>query len=166
MKIEGVTATKIKTHRGRDGVGYNATLTINGKPVAAILNEGCGGPTYLRAVKDRDAVAAFEAKVAALPPEPLDMGNGETRMVEVGVDYFLASLVEDVLEDQRIRRLAKTNVVLRLPNDPPGTYRTVKMTLDEKGRQWITAKHPNAEVVNDKLGIMPTITPRKKKTKV
>lgn len=168
MKIEGVEATKIKTHKGMDGVGYNATLTIHGKPVAAIFNEGSGGPTYLRDIKDHAAVEAFEAQVKALPPEPLDMGNGETRMVEVGTDYFLGMLVDDALEDQRIRRLAKTNVVLRRPNDPPGTYVTVKgLALDDKGRAWIAKKYPGGvEVVNDRLGIMPSATPTKRKAKV
>lgn len=164
MKLDGVTATKIKTFRGMEGSGYNAVLTIDGKPVASIFNEGCGGPTYLRDVIDRAAVEAFEARVKALPPEPLDMGDGETRMIAVTSDYFLGMLVEDVLEEKRLARLAKTNVVLRLPSDPPGQYRTIKgLALDEKGRAWIAQKHPGAEVVNDRLGVVPQAPARKAK---
>lgn len=167
MKIEGVTATKVKTYRARDGVSYDATLTINGKDVAAIYNDGNGGPTYLRDIMDRAAVEAFEEKVKALPPEPLDMGNGETRMVEVSTDYFLGMLVEDVLDEKRIARLCRTNVVLRRPNDPVGEYVTVKgLLLDEHGRAWIAQKYPGGgvEVVNDRLKIMPS-PPKRRKTK-
>lgn len=147
MKIPGVEATKIKTFNGMDGVGYNAVLVIDGKPVAAIFNGGEGGPTYLRDVTDRAAVAAFEEKVKALPQEPLDMGGGTTKLVDVDVDFFLGMLVEDTIEAQRIARLCKTNAVLRLPSDPPGTYRSIKVaTIDKPLRDHIAKKHPGAEM--------------------
>lgn len=37
------TLGKIKTFRGRDGYGLNATILLDGKPVAFVLDEGCGG---------------------------------------------------------------------------------------------------------------------------
>lgn len=167
MTIKGVEATKIKTHRGEDGVGYNATLVIDGRPVASIFNGGDGGPTYLRDVKDRAAVERFEAAVKALPPYPLDMGGGETKPVEVCTDFFLGMLVDDTLEDARIAKLCKTNLVLRRPTDEPGSYLTIKTaTIDQKLRDHVAKKHPTAEIVNDRLGIFPgVVAPKTAKPK-
>jgi hypothetical protein len=41
------TITKIKTFRGMEGYGLNATICRNGKPVAFVMDEGCGGETMI-----------------------------------------------------------------------------------------------------------------------
>lgn len=166
IKIEGVSAAKIKTYRGMDGVGYNATLMIDGKAVASIFNEGSGGPTYLRDVKDPEAIKAFEAKVKALPPHvlPSTTEGFPAMTVDVCVDFFLGMFVEDALEDQRVAKLCKKNLVLRRRGDAPGQYLTVKAAvIDQKLREYVAKKHPDAEIVNDRLGIMPGVAPAPKK---
>jgi len=38
------TATKIKTFNGMEGRGYNATICLNGKAVAEVIDDAHGGP--------------------------------------------------------------------------------------------------------------------------
>lgn len=63
--------TKMKDFAGREGMGYSATVTRNGKAVGEVVDEGNGGAPYLRLMpEDRKAfLAEGEAFDAAFNPE-------------------------------------------------------------------------------------------------
>lgn len=130
----------VRTFRGMDGNGYNAVLYVNGKRAADVLDEGSGGGTWLRRpYHDPAAVAALEAAVLALPPEPSQYGP-----LAMTMDLFLGLLCEDAIEATRLARLAKKNTLYRTPDMARGEWVKVNRPDSPEMREWVRAKAPNA----------------------
>lgn len=100
----------VKTFRGRQGQGFNATLLFNGKPVAAVDDMADGGIYHWRwlaadRAQARADEAALEAHIKTLPPLEV---NGSP--MEMDADLFVSSLVEDISIAKQIARWCKTSV--------------------------------------------------------
>lgn len=57
----GYTLTKIKSFTGMDGLGLNATICCDGKPVAFVLDEGCGGELQIDFRNPGQSPASYRA---------------------------------------------------------------------------------------------------------
>ncbi|MGD9643840.1 MAG: hypothetical protein AB7V08_14010 [Elusimicrobiales bacterium] len=102
--------TKVKTFRGDEGHGFNATLLFNGKPVADVDDMADGGMYRWRwLAKDRAQArvdeAALEAHVKTLPPLEI---NGSPLAMDA--DLFVSCMVEDINIAKQIARWCKTSV--------------------------------------------------------
>lgn len=100
----------VKTFRGRQGQGFNATLLFNGKPVAAVDDMADGGIYHWRwlaadRAQARADEAALEAHIKTLPPLEV---NGSP--MEMDADLFVSSLVEDITLAKTIARWTKSSV--------------------------------------------------------
>jgi hypothetical protein len=73
-KYDGYRATKIQEWDGRDGMGFNMTLTRDGKKVGDITNEGSGGSDSSHFV-NRDESYAFHQRVQLLTAETFEPDN-------------------------------------------------------------------------------------------
>jgi len=61
MKYSDFSLKSVKTFVGMEGGGFNATLMLNKTKVGFIINEGCGGETFIQydEAKHRDTVREF-----------------------------------------------------------------------------------------------------------
>lgn len=128
----GYAVQGVKSFIGREGHGFNATLTHNGRKVAFVQDMADGGMyRYDWLAKDRaqantDA-QAFGAFIKTLPQVDLSghfaSPTGANMLVDADGDTFLAQLVERYENAARFRRLLKTRLVLLTEN---GNIRTSK----------------------------------------
>ena len=103
----------IKTFKGMDGVGLNATLYFDGKRVCEVIDEGSGGEPYYRWAGATHAEAdATEKKVEAYV---------STLTPKFELDGMDAGFVKDHLNQRRM--------ALKCPNCGGGIYECVAGTF-------------------------------------
>lgn len=140
------SVTKVKTFRGREGEGFNATLLCNGKPVAHVdddANGGCYDFHWL--AKDRAQAQADEAALNAYVktlPEFTVFGT----TLEHDADTFVSELVEEVSLRKQFARMIKASVLLVVD----GTLRNTKRgTNTPTAIAAVKARHPTATILNE-----------------
>lgn len=75
---QGYRLTNVKRIDTRNGIGFSGTLTLDGVPVASVVQEGCGGQSLVHFLDGRGAageqafVAAAEAIFGADAFEPTE----------------------------------------------------------------------------------------------
>jgi len=167
----GYSVRKVKSFRGNEGLGFNAELCRDGKPVAYVMDDA-GGGMYRWEWYDREAPrtkvsvgglcggehernatpeeARLLAHVRTLPKEESEWDKGMS--YPVNDEIFVGGLVDDYENDRRLRRVCKTKVLFRLEGDKEGEYRTVKAAYDERTKAWMKATYGDAvvEVLNEK----------------
>ena len=131
----------LKTFQGMEGGGFNVTLCKDGKPIAFVINEGCGGCCLWRWL-DRAAEAPFKAYVKKELP-------GEDFEVE---DLYISRLIDAVEGEKQIRRWCKKKVVFRLKTDKADTYRTLTAPYSAEAAAFLRKKHGEAleEILNER----------------
>lgn len=148
------TVNGVKTFRGHDGQGYNASLLRDGKKVAFITNLADGGEIQIDwldikaqriEVKAVDAVGG-EYTYRVTPEEKLfiDFLEDKTYVCQFtgnvtkhSYDTFIGELVEDFLFKRKMDRLSKKETLFRLKGDPEDQWRTIKRPYDEKVQAWL-----------------------------
>ena len=78
VKAPKIELKNVKTFRGMDGYGLNATLYVDGVKTAFVLDEGNGGAVDYT-IFDQKKYGELKAYAASLPAEPIVI-NGSTMM--------------------------------------------------------------------------------------
>ena len=125
---------KVKTFEGRDGHGLNAELLRDGKPVAFILDEGCGGEMRFRwndqlhgESKESDLWDAFIAGEKAKLDDTKKDEYGITEAGYMEGAAWVNRKVDDLENDKRFRRMCKTKIVFQIGAKIGGPdFQTVK----------------------------------------
>lgn len=123
----GYRVTGVKTFRGREGYGYNATLWRGEKKVAFVMDEGCGGePRYewTDGFYDTPEQKLLAAYAASLPP----LEHSSLGTIPMDSDLFVEGLVFDADNERRLKRLCKTKTLFRVKGDEEGSWRTYAVT--------------------------------------
>ena len=136
------TIKGVKTFRGMEGQGFNATLCRDGKPIAHVDDEGCGGCYNWRwLVKDAEALfkAHVKQQLPAVEFEP--------------EDHFISRLVDELQEERTLRRWCKGKTVFRLKADAPGSYHTLTSRYSAAAAAHLRRKHGEllGEIVNERF---------------
>lgn len=134
LKLKG-----LKTFRGMEGHGFNATLLLNDKPVALAVDEGCGGCVWFeyegKTPETRKAnEAALKAYVESLPKEkcPEDAEDWMRSLYDANgyraqdLETIVSRLVDDTLNERDLARHKKTSVCFTVPGQPKGEYYRIK----------------------------------------
>jgi len=144
-----ITIKGIKTFQGHEDEGFNATLHINGKKAASVINEGNGGACYWRWEPGADK-ATWEAHVAGQPPWDC---NG--KMVPTDADLTIALLIEG----EKYKRDCRKGILFILEDSPNecrvlGYRKRVPTDMLAKVREQVVAKHGDKilEIINDRFG--------------
>jgi hypothetical protein len=145
----------VKGFIGMEGRGFNATLYLNGKKVAFVIDSAQGGNIdYQWEGKTRDERDANESLVKkfidSLPSTALDADAPEWKksmypdgMVKPDLDVVVCKLVDDVENEARLKRLKKTNVVFVTPNLSAGQMMTMKHNGNvEQAMEYLKKQHP------------------------
>jgi hypothetical protein len=111
----------VKTFRGMDGEGLNATLYRGDKKVAFILDEGCGGEMrfdFYDQMHGRSAEGdLWDAFIAGEKAKCDDTKKDEFGLTERGYmdgASWVNKKVDDMQNDKRFRRLCKTSIVFQV----------------------------------------------------
>ena len=120
MDKDSYTIKGLKTFRGREVTGFNATLCKDGKAIAECINDGCGGETLFRFF-DGEPETAFRDYVTTLPKVRFDDIE-----VPLDGDLFLDGLVNQELLRRTISKRCKKAICFRLKGDGPGAYSEIR----------------------------------------
>lgn len=136
--VAGYSLKGVKTFQGMDGHGLNAVLMRDGKAVAFILDEGCGGEMRFRwndqmhgDSKERDLWDAFIAgEKAKVPADKKLLEGHDTLERDVYDGSTWVNIEVDRLEnDKRFRRLCKTKTLFQVGDEIGGEeFRAMKGT--------------------------------------
>jgi hypothetical protein len=134
----------IKSFNGREGVGYSATLYLDGKKFAEILDDANGGEvdvhcfdvdapkvsinTYI----GKDGVqhtwnvtpnyALLHNYVKTLPKWKSSFCD---EMYDMEVGLFVEELVNKILDEKKLAKAKKKGICFKLTTDNKNTYRTI-----------------------------------------
>lgn len=151
------TAKPGKSMQGRDGVAWEATLLRDGKPVARVLDEGCGGMLLLYGPKgERWADPSMQALVAeldALAKAEMPVETYGDLRVEPSWETLLATMADNASEVKRLQRKAKTATLYAIPGDvdadgEPNLYSLKAPPSDARVAKYLAEKAPGAVVLN------------------
>lgn len=154
----------VKSFRGREGYGFNASLCRDGKRVALVDdagNGGCFSYHWLDYKEGRCAEvtvrnhAGVERTRKCTPEEALFVEHvrANTDKTLEPEDMFVAALVDDYEAAKQVRRWCRTKTLFRLKGDDEGSYRTVNAKYSDRVRAFIEGKYGDKveEIVNERF---------------
>jgi len=118
-KTPKLTVTKYKSCRGDEGDCFSCDLLVDGKTVAHVEYDGRGGnfrydwrPDGSEYFREPGPVGtALLAWVATLPEEDCC-----GMMLKPDLDLKVSEVIDNMLEEKRLRKLCKTKTVVRKPD--------------------------------------------------
>lgn len=128
----GFALRKAKTHEGREGIGLNADIHLNGRKVAHVLDDGNGG-CFRYYWTDHDARRAFLAVAKAQHPDDVEPDD---------------TLVNDLFARFEAERGAKRDLSRKIVVLVDGQLRTAKVQPTPAAVTAAVAQWPNARVLN------------------
>jgi hypothetical protein len=154
------TVKVLKTFRGREGEGFNATLLRDGVPVADVDDEASGGGFHYNwrdwNKTPRTFERDFRAFIDALPPEKIGADapewekslypNGERK---VEADCFIDDLVNEYQIAKSIKRACSKKICFVLKTHKKGEYGTFKVVFSPAAKAQILQKYPDAQILNE-----------------
>ncbi len=128
MRVE---VRNVKTFRGMDGLGFNASLYIDGSKVAFVMDEGCGGSMRFEwePNANKEGFYAFCSKLAPNASEP--------------EDTIVNCLLDQKANLDRLRRKCKNSICFTLSGDKDGGFRTLNIAPSPVSIGALIAKHPD-----------------------
>jgi len=160
----------VKTFRGHEGLGYNATLYRGNKKVAFVYDDASGGELAIewqdykepkvsingkspykdeaRTYKGTPEEKILQELVNELPPEKTDFGQ-----VTVDIAIFVDGLVSNYEETKQLKKWCKTKTLFRLKGDKEGEWRTIKNQFCDRVKNYITKTYGNEllEIANERV---------------
>jgi predicted amino acid racemase len=155
-----ISVRKIKTFTGTDTRGFNCELLLNGKYVAAVINDGGGGGTHFQWVyREAEKEVLDWAKTQPMPDmsdisdEKWDESKDETGSFRLDVAIEDAIIRKDA--EAKIKRLIKKGRTVFLLDDEriDHGYRTLNMPWSDKAKEFLKSKFPGKKltVLNEAL---------------
>jgi len=161
----------VKSFRGHEGHGYNASLYRDGNKVALIIDDANGGEVqaeWVDSMAPRQSVQSInykgESYVQRCTPEEailvefmkgkkVDLGQGLGE-VDLDIGMFVGQLLDAYENDKRFKKICKTKTLFQVKGDKKDEYRTVPQPYSKKVKDYIVGKYGDqVEVImNEKLG--------------
>lgn len=132
----GYTVKGVKSFRGNEGYGFNATLYKDGKAIAFVYDDANGG-CYMYEWKDK---AAEQPLLELAKQKYPDMKFEQ-------MDAFVGSLIDDVLLEKDAAKLTKGKVAI-LKDGKIYTIKAPNGTVTPQFLELVAKKNPTARVLN------------------
>ena len=158
----GYSVRNVKTFRGTEGEGFNATLYRDGRRIAFVIDDASGSDIDIQWVGVR--ARETEEKLLLKFLKTLPKENWEDREYDVTPDIFLSELVNQALTEKRLRRLFRTETLFRLKGDRTDNdkWRVFRAPFSStvKAQLLKTYGHDLAHILNEDY---PHLNPRSSK---
>ena len=143
------TVKGIKSFKGMEGLGFNATLYRDGRKVAFVTDEARGGCFRYDWVDEAEE-ALLDAYVKTQPPVECDVARHWGMSMDT--DLFLAILVSEAETQTKMKRVARKQTLFRVKGDKPGEYRTLSRPYDNQTKAYLAKVYGDhlEEVFNEK----------------
>lgn len=138
------TIAKLKTFTGMEGQGFNADLLHEGRKVAFVIDDACGGPLMFHWASDADKVM-LDAYAATLPAETTIYASGPFTS-QPDAETVVNDLINLHLNAKRLKRSLKNKVMMLCADGQIRELTKVKPTADIIARA--IAKYTDAKVLN------------------
>lgn len=134
----------LKTFRGMEGSGYNASVYSNGKKVFDVIDDATGGELMIDAIGEagKKAEAELKALCATLPK---DESYGVA--IDITVDIYLDDLINEYNLQKKLARCRAKATPFRLPGDSEDGYRTINTPDVAKAKAFLDKKFPGGYVL-------------------
>lgn len=148
------TVKNVKTFRGMEGQGFECSLYKDGKKIGTVTDDAQGGPYRFFLKKGEEEILQAHAKTLPklpwgfTPHPPLDP-DGMTQDADIVVN----NLVEDFLEEKRLRKMCKSKIIFTLHSDKgPVAYWEMKNIFSPKMRTYLQDKYGDdlKEIINER----------------
>jgi len=157
----GYTVRDIKTFRGMEGEGFNATLCRDGREIAFVIDDATGGDVHIQWADARSHGAEEKRLLEFLKTLPKE--RWEDTEYDVTPDIFLATLVDQAQTEKRLRRLFRKETLFRLKGDrtDDGKWRVLKAPFSPGVKAQLVKTYGDslAHVLNEDY---PHLKPRSK----
>lgn len=138
-----LTIKNVKTFRGREGHGFNATLYVDGKKAAFVMDGGNGGCMDFEWFINSAPVMAYAQSLPNTAPcEWFPEG------LPSDLELIINKMVDDHLHNKRFLALSKKKTLFRIPGDTPGEWRTLSAPFSNpKVKPMLDEHYPNGYTV-------------------
>jgi hypothetical protein len=138
------TVKNIKSFNGHEGIGYSATLYLDGKKFAEILDDANGGDVEVHCFDvengkvsistyiDKEGIqhtlnvtpnyALLHNYVLTLPKWKSSFSD---EMYDMTVGLFVEELVNKILDEKKLAKAKKKGICFKLTTDGKNTFRTI-----------------------------------------
>lgn len=149
MTIAQLTLKGVKTFKGMEGHGFNATLYCNNKKAALLIDSARGGPLGIQWANAEMKKAVLDI-VAVQPPQKVsdDAEAWERSLYDaqgyrpLDAEHIFNGMVDTYLQKRDMDRILKTHVCFSKPGDAAGTFWKVKHKGNVAGaKQFVISKH-------------------------
>ena len=152
----------VKSFRGMEGYGFNATLYRNGKKVAFVMDSAQGGEydyewvdykkprvdvpivelqgKSTKSYKGTPEEKLFHEHCLAIPPEEKEYFKGKPEMYNMIPDSYMGQLVDEFEHKKWLKRNCKNKTLFRLVGDKEDEFRTIKHPYDEHVKKYLEDK--------------------------
>ncbi len=154
-----VTLKNVKTFRGHEGIGLNATVFVNGEKCFYYIDQADGGISYKVPIYNKELYKKLEEYAASLPKETVDDFE-----LQPDIDTLVNKALESYeLEKVNKRLMKKTiNHIVFKSDDGKAAYtswgnigiQTMVASYPEKVKEQIikmTAKYPGWKLLNTNI---------------
>lgn len=154
------TLKGVKTFRGMDGQGLNATLLRGNKKVALITDEGCGGELNIDFLdfkhgksKEEDLFNIFIAEQKLKADDTKKDEFGHTELFYFNAAHWVNTLVDNMANDKRFRKACKTKTLFQVGAAVGGEEFLVIKGVDAGAREYIQKKYAGQKIriLNDEF---------------
>ena len=111
----GYSVRNVKTFRGMEGEGFNATLYREGRRIAFVIDDASGGDIQIQWANRRTRDVEEKRLLEFLKTLPKD--RWEDQEYDVTPDVFMATLVDQSQIEKRLKRLFEKKTLFRLRED-------------------------------------------------
>lgn len=142
------SVSRLKTFRGMEGPGFNATLTRDGKRVCEAIDQGDGGEVWYEFVSkaEEDAYSAFVERLrSTIPPGAKFYDTPERDLFSR--DILTEEIVIAFEVRRKMRRDCRTCVVFQVGDQiGSGDYFKFKVPYSPRAAEEIRRRHPGKAV--------------------
>ena len=150
---------KVKVYRGmsEETEAFTAQLWVDGNYIADLKNDGHGGANRIThrfdertdgdGLNTRPQVKAFEDWCR----EQLDPTEPVKDAVYMTPDYYISRMLDDHMEEQKVKRWCKTKTVVKLASHKDGEFATYTRPYTPEFAERIRAQDPTiVEILNER----------------
>ena len=155
----GYTVRNIKTFRGMEGEGFNATLCRDGKKIAFVIDDATGGDVQIQWTDAGSQGAEEKRLMEFLKKLPKEQSEGIEYSVDPGI--FVATLVDETATEKRLRRIFRKQTLFRLKEDrtDDDKWRVLKAPFSPSVKAQLVKRYGDrlAQVLNEQY---PHLNPK------